>query len=119
MRGLFAALVLALALGISAQAQTVTTVTNGTIAVTSTFQNVLSAQNGGRTGCTFQNQGTNTMYVFAGAIGSATIAKSLQITPGQIFMCGLIGSNSAANAVIQDAVNITGTAADAFVMNSQ
>ena len=91
---------------------TTTTVANSTIAVTNTFQAALAASTA-RKGCLFQNQGTHVMYAFFGAIGGATTAKSIQIQAGQTLSCntGLI--------VLTDAFNITGTAGDAYVVNSQ
>lgn len=116
---LLAAVLAAFLLVESANAQVMTTVTNGTIATTNTFQNALPSANGGRYGCTIQNQGTHTMYVFAGAAGNATLAKSLQLSPNQTFNCGMYGANWPSASVIQDAIQITGTSGDAYVVNAQ
>lgn len=89
-----------------------TTITNGTITLTGTFQSVLAAS-ATRKGCTIQNQGTHVMYAYFGANGSATTAASLQVIPGQSIGCasGVI--------VATDNVSLTGTTADAFVVNAQ
>jgi hypothetical protein len=79
---------------------------NGTIAVTNTFQ-VLLASNGSRKGCTFQNQGTHTMY--ASLSSSPTLANSLQLAPGAFYFCA-----GPSNISIIDQISITGTAGDAF-----
>jgi hypothetical protein len=102
-----------LCVGAAAQLGVPTTVSNGTIAITNTFQQAL-AGNGTRKGCTIQNQGTHTMYVFPGTTAAATTAASLLLQSGQIFMCQSTGSS-----VITDPINITGTAGDAFVVYEQ
>jgi len=79
---------------------------NGTIAATNTFQTLIN-QNPSRRGCTYQNQGTHTMYVSVAA--SPTLANSLQWAPGAFFYC-----SGPWNIVITDAIQITGTAGDAF-----
>jgi hypothetical protein len=79
---------------------------NGTITVTNTFQTLIT-QNATRKGCTFQNQGTHTMYV--SVAGSPTLANSLQVSPGSFYFCA--GPNS---IVITDLIQITGTSGDAF-----
>jgi hypothetical protein len=79
---------------------------NGTISVTSTFQSLL-AQNSSRKGCTFQNQGSHTMY-FSIAV-SPTMANSVQLPAFGIFYC-----SGPSNIVITDAIQITGTSGDAF-----
>lgn len=86
---------------------------NSTIAVTNTFQVALAAPSGPRVGCAVQNQGTHVMYVFFGASASATTAKSFQLQAGQIIYC------EAPPIILQDIVNITGTAGDAYVVTSQ
>ena len=86
---------------------------NSTIAVTNTFQVALAAPSGNRNGCTVQNQGPHTMYVYFGVSASATTALSYQVSPGQTIYC------SVNNIVLQDIVNITGTAGDAYIVTSQ
>lgn len=93
------------------------TIANGTITLTDTFQAALAAPGAGTTrkACLLQNQATaNTMYIYAGAIGGATKAKSIQILPGSAYTCGNISGG-----VEQSAVNITGTTADAWIMWSE
>lgn len=81
-----------------------------TVAVTNTFQSIWAASTTltGRTGCIVQNTGNNPMYVYTGAIASATIAKSFKITAGQSFYCNV------GNIVIRDQISITGTATETF-----
>lgn len=81
---------------------------SSTIAVTNTFQSVF-AQASGRNDCAIQNNGTNTMWVFFGAIASATKATSFQLPAGATLNCGHNGTIST------DQVSITGTSGDAFV----
>lgn len=105
--------VLAWVLAAQAQKRSATRVTSGTIAVTNTFQSALNA-NGNRNGCTLQNQGSHTMFIYAGQPTAATTSASLQIAPGQIFNCG-----ANATTVITDGIAVTGTAGDGFVANEQ
>lgn len=90
-----------------------TTTGGTTIAVTSTFQQVLAAATG-RKSCLVQNTGSNTQYVYFGVIGSATLSNSFQVAPGQPISCATPNG-----VVLTDAVNITGTAGDAYVAASQ
>ena len=90
-----------------------TTTANSTISVTNTFQQVL-AQNTNRASCLIQNQGTHTMYVYFGAIASATTSNSYQIAPAQTISCSV---NS--GIVLGDQVSITGTAGDAYTVTNQ
>ena len=83
---------------------------SSTIAVTNTFQAVFTA-NTSRTGCTIQNNGTNSMWVYfvpnpAGA--AATKGASAVLAAGQSLNCSVFGMN------LTNAVQITGTSADAF-----
>ena len=87
---------------------------NSTISVTNTFQAALAVQTGGRHGCLIQNTGTHTQYVYFGAIASATTSNAFQLSPGQTIACA-----SVYGVVAQDAVNITGTAGDGYVVTSQ
>lgn len=80
---------------------------NGTVAVTNTFQTLI-AQNATRKACTFQNQGTHTMYFSLSA--TPTLANSVQVAAAGFFYCSPPGSN----IVVTDAVSVTGTAGDAF-----
>ena len=84
---------------------------SNTIAVTNTFQSV-QASNNGRIGCTIQNLGTHTMYVYFGAIASAATSASATLAAGQSVNC-LIGDNY----VLKDQVSITGTSGDGFFAN--
>lgn len=78
------------------------------IAVTNTFQSVFAA-NLNRSNCIVQNKAiTNSMYVFVGAIASATITKSGLLTAGSSMYCGAFG------VVATDQISITGTAGDVF-----
>lgn len=107
------ALVCALTGPAAAQFQRVVTIeVGGTIAVTNTFQQALAARDA-RTGCTLQNTGTNAMYVYFGATADATIAKSFKLTAGQSISCGI------GNVILTDAIQITGTATEAYAVASQ
>jgi hypothetical protein len=89
-----------------------TTHVGSTIAVTNTFQAALAASSA-RKGCMLQNNGSNAMYVFFGSVGSATTSNSIKLAGGQTVSCNAPG------VVITDAVNVTGTATDAYVVTSQ
>lgn len=90
-----------------------TTTSNSTISVTNTFQPALAAS-ATRKSCTIQNTGTHVEYFYFGAIGSATTSNGLQVNAGQTISCATING-----LVLVDAVNITGTAGDGYVVNSQ
>lgn len=90
----------------------VTTTANSTIAVTNTFQTAIAAS-ATRLSCTLQNQGTHTMYVFFGALGGASLGASFQLAPGQPISC------DSGVMVATDAVEVTGTAGDAYVVTKQ
>lgn len=83
----------------------------GTITTTDAFQRVLAA-NPNRLGCAFQNQGSHTMYLFFGS-GAQTKANSIQVGGGIIVNC------NAGNLVLTDEIWVTGTSADAFLVNYQ
>lgn len=85
----------------------VVTNVSSTIAVTNTFQSLMSA-NANRLNCTIQNTGTNAMYVFFGAAADATTATSAKLTAGQSAYCAVGDTN------YQGAVVITGTATETF-----
>ena len=79
---------------------------SGTIAVTSTYQAVRSTEPN-RSGCTIQNNGTHAMSVrFAGV-------TVWSLPAGQAISC----NNGA--IVVDDKVEITGTAGDAFTASFQ
>jgi ABC-type amino acid transport substrate-binding protein len=78
-----------------------------TIAVTNTFQTVFS-RNPSRQGCSIQNTGTNSMYVYFDVAANATIAKSVKLSAGNSVTCN-IGNTTLLNAVV-----ITGTATETF-----
>lgn len=88
---------------------------SGTIAVTNTFQSIWIANTGtrGRAGCTVQNTGTNSMWVYFGAIADATKAKSVVLNVGQSVRCNNSG------ITLQDQVSITGTATETFFAAQQ
>lgn len=88
---------------------------SGTIASTNVFQSIwqFSPNSRGRAGCTVQNTGTNTQFVFIGPIASALTAKSVKLTAGQSFFC------NAGGIVAQDQISITGTAGDTFYAGQQ
>lgn len=81
---------------------------SSTIAITDTFQS-LQVATSTRKGCTVQNNGSAAMYVFFGAIGSATKAASLVLSPGDVANC-TVGS-----IVLTDQISITGTATQTFM----
>jgi len=85
---------------------------SSTIAVTNTFQSVLLLNNS-RYSCTIQNNGSNFMYVYFGAIADATIAKSVKLSVGQGVNC-IVGG-----IVLKDQVSITGTSGEAYYAAQQ
>lgn len=93
------------------------TITSGVIAVTNTYQVLLPLQRG-RLGCTIQNNGTNTMYIYldntGGAVAPSGIVTALKLVAGQTMNCAIGGV-----AVVSDQIWITGTAADTFVVTRQ
>jgi hypothetical protein len=88
---------------------------SGTIAVTNTFQSIWTANTSmrGRAGCTVQNNGTNSMYVYFGPIASATTATSVKLAVGQSVNCNVNG------ITLQDQVSITGTSGEAYYAAQQ
>lgn len=90
-----------------------TTTTNSTVSVTNTFQAALAAS-GTRKACLLQNTGTHVEYVYYGTIGSATTSNAFQINPGQTISCATTNG-----LVLTDAVNITGTAGDGYIVTNQ
>lgn len=89
---------------------------SSTIAVTNTFQQVWAADTNtrGRSSCTVQNNSaSNAMYVFFGAIASATTSNSVKLAAGQAVTCSVNG------VILKDQVSITGTSGDAFYAAQQ
>ena len=83
---------------------------SGTITSGGTYQSVYP-QTLSRAGCTIQNNGANTMYVYFGPIANATHGASVQIPAGQGLNCNV------GNTVLPDQVSIDGTTADSFYGN--
>lgn len=93
-----------------------TTNASSTITTGGTFQSIL-ASNASRKGCFIQNPitATETLFVFFGANGSATTAKSVNLSPGAAVTCAIGGSG-----VLTDNVSATATTtAHAFVEMDQ
>lgn len=86
---------------------------SSTIASTNTFQSI-QGQNNGRNGCTIQDNGTHTMYVFFGPIANATTSNSVTLNTGQSLTC-----EGTSRTVLRDQVSITGTAGDSYYANFQ
>ncbi len=94
----------------------VTTVQTGgtTSATAGTFTSALAAS-GTRKGCLLQNTSGSVMYVYLGAVSSATIANSLQISAGGSFGCLPPGG-----IVLQDNVAVASAGASAtYVVAAQ
>lgn len=88
----------------------------GSISVTNTFQSI-QASTAGRNGCLIQNQSiANQMWVYFGAIGTATKAKSfiLDTSHGLAISCAVGGLG-----VVTDQISITGTSGDLYNANLQ
>lgn len=123
--GLILFLLLAACTGSRVQAQSpvvtqpyvdvITTNSSSTVAVTNTFQSIFAAPTGNqkRAACTVQNTGTNSMYVFFGAIADATTAKSIKLAAGNAVTCNNSG------VTLQEQVSITGTATETFYAAQQ
>jgi hypothetical protein len=88
---------------------------SGTITTTNTFQS-LQVPTTSRKGCTIQNNGTHTMYVYFGPVANATTGAALALSAGQPAFCavGLGGVG-----VLTDQISITGTSGDAYFANFQ
>ena len=86
----------------------------GSVTTGGTFQAAL-ASSAVRKGCTIQNTQTSAvLYVFFGATGSATEAKSFQVAAGASISC------QQGSVVLTDNVAVTAAASSAtFVVNSQ
>lgn len=133
MRRIALSLVFLLFGAISALAQQVTTNplpvytanSSSTISVTATFQvvfaNVANPTQSMRRGCTIQNNGTGTMWVYVHqqAAGTATKAASFQIFPPGTPGPNTFNCITGAGGVLQDQIDITGTAADTFAATEQ
>ena len=85
---------------------------SSTIAVTNTFQAVFSS-NTARENCLIQNNGASNMYVFFGAIASATLNNSIMLKPSWALNCTQGGITNS------DAISITGTATEVFHASQQ
>lgn len=96
------------------------TLTNGSGTITSggTFQSVFAA-NVHRQGCTIQNNGSHTMYVFFGPIAAATDAKAVALAPGSGNVAGQSASCNVGGIVLTDQVSVDGTTSDAFFAAQQ
>jgi hypothetical protein len=81
---------------------------SSSVAVSNTFQSIFAA-NVNRKGCTVQNLGTSSMFVFFGPLVLATTPTSFQLTPGNTIYCA-----AQPNSVVTDQVNITGTSGALF-----
>lgn len=96
---------------------------SGTITVTNTFQQIFASAIGGtrvRQGCLIQNNGSNTMWVFAGPLASATKATSYTlIPPAAGVQGGSFSCSTGAGSVLQDQISITGTATETFTAAQQ
>lgn len=94
-----------------------TTQTKVTIAVTNTFISIAKL-NQNRVGCTIQNNGTHTMFVFLDSTGGATppsdTTTSFQLAAAASFNCNIGGG-----AVAGDEIWLTGTGADVAVLALQ
>lgn len=90
-----------------------TTEAKVTVAVTSTYQQALAAS-ATRKGCTIQYiaVGGTKGYVFFGSAPADT-TTSFQLTNGQAINCGAPG------VTLTDAVQVTGTGTDIFVVSNQ
>lgn len=86
---------------------------SGTVLVTNSFQQIFAGQNPTagqrRLGCTVQNTGSSTLYVYFGLLTAATTVASFQVAPSQAIYC------QAGVGVIQDAVSVSGTAGNSYV----
>ena len=86
--------------------------TAATVTTTNTFQQLLASSP--RFNCTVEYTGSNTGYVFFGAIAGATTPTSFQLSNKQVISC-----SNYDGTVLTDAVNVSGTAGDTFVATQQ
>jgi len=77
------------------------------VTVTNTFQSIWLA-NTNRNDCIVQNNGAASMYIYFGAIASATTPNSLILAANGTFRCANSG------IVVNDQISITGTATQRF-----
>lgn len=84
--------------------------TSGTVTLTDSFQTIKTADDQ-RRGCLFQNKGTNTLFVFYGALASATKDGSFEVLTKLYFSTNVGGVNNS------DTISITGTTGDKWVLN--
>ena len=87
---------------------------SGAATITSGGTYQVLATSGNRNGCSYQNNGSSTQWIFLGPIISATHATSFKEAPGATFNCAMI-----TNSVINDAISIDGTTNDTFVFYLQ
>jgi len=94
---------------------------SSTVTSTNTFQSVFAAAGpvagaSWRLGCQIQNLGATDLFVFYGAIASATTPKSVKLNPGTTTLLGgsTFCERGGSNGVIQDQVSVTGTALALF-----
>lgn len=95
---------------------TTTTQTSATVTTGGTFQAAIASSTT-RKGCTIQNTSAlaEPLFVYFGAIGSATTANSFSLASGASIQCA-----TASLAVITSAVNVTAaTTTHAFVIGVQ
>lgn len=85
---------------------------SSTISVSNTFQSVQVSTS--RHGCTIQANGADPLWVYFGAIGSATKASAIALTVGQSVSCAVGGTG-----VATDQISVTGTASDTFYASVQ
>lgn len=83
------------------------------VTMTGSFVQAL-AKAPGRSGCTIQNNGTHTMFIFFGDATPADTTTSFQLAAGQAMNCTMGGL-----ATITDQALIEGTSSDVAVVSSQ
>jgi hypothetical protein len=83
-----------------------------TIITSNVFQQALPSKR--RNGCAIQYTGTNTGFVYFGLITQATTPTSIQLTAKQSVSCA-----STDTLVAVDAISVTGTVGDTFVVLQQ
>jgi len=116
MQRLILGIILALGVAFNASAQTpVVTQTSkfsnanasAAVSVTNTFQSIWPA-NTSRNDCIVQNNGAASMYIYFGAIASATTPNSYILAAAGTFRCANSG------IVVNDQISITGTISQNF-----
>lgn len=83
-----------------------------TITTTNTFQQALASA--ARNSCLVQYLGSNTGFVFFGTTATASTPASFQLSKGQSISC-----SNPNTSVLTDAVQISGTSGDQFVVTAQ